>query len=694
MIIRDRPTIPDSGLFRPGFIFEPSKLRTVSARTSALDTLVYGVDVQSGDIRGSSPSYALVTFDGETVDRDVVSWRRLLRAINENEPDFLATDNIYELAEDKSALIEFLRRLPDSSTLVQVTGDERPEPLARVANRHDVPYAKDPMAEAEAAARLAARNIGYEVSAFTDTTQVKISRGRSTGKGGWSEDRFTRRIHGSVKRRTREIQSALDEAGLDYTRDITEKYGGFSNAVFTVDAAPSDIPVGTDRSGDVRVSIERERQDGIEFHPLATRRDYVIIGVDPGTTTAVAVLGLDGDPHEVWSSRTASPADVIEWIVERGRPLLVATDVRPIPDAVEKLRRSFDAAEWRPENDLPVDEKLHRTRNHGYENDHERDALAAALFAHDAIADRIERVNRRVPPGIEPGEVLSQVLTDDRSIETAVASLQETPTEETTESGPEPRELTPEERRINRLESRIDRLESHIDDLEATIEAKDDTIAEYEQELETARREERQEVRERREVSRLKRETDRLERVVEEEREQREALEEKFERLKALWKLDHDDFDTIAENTEQSLVSLKPVEQFTLEAIESADAEFGLAKGDVIFLRDASGAGQQTAERLAEIEPRAILKHGGLSEAADQVLFEHSIPVGPAEEVTIREIDELAVAREADVEAVIDEWEDRASVRERHRNAEMVDRVISAHRAERRDVPPSELLDN
>ena len=204
-------------------------------RTSALDSLVFGVDIQSGDVRGDSPSYAVVAFDGENIDRDVVSHRKLRRLVERERPAILATDNMYELAADKDELVHFLRALPTETKLVQVTGAERPEPLSRVASRHGVPYGKKPMKEAEAAARLAAVNVGYEVSAFTDTTTVKVSRGRSTGKGGWSQDRYTRRIHGSVKRRSREIADRLKQAGLEYEVDPTEKYGGYSNAVFTVE---------------------------------------------------------------------------------------------------------------------------------------------------------------------------------------------------------------------------------------------------------------------------------------------------------------------------------------------------------------------------------------------------------------------------------------------------------------------------
>ena len=655
----------------------------MSTRTAALDAVIFGVDIQSGDVRGDSPSYALVVFDGEEIERDVVSYRKLRRRIDEEEPALLATDNMYELAEDKDALIHFLGSLPAGTRLVQVTGAEQPEPLSRVASRHGVPYGKDPMQEAEAAARLAAANVGHEVTAFTDTTEVKVARGRSTGGGGgWSEDRYTRRIHGSVKRRTREVESELDDAGLEYEREVTEKYGGFSNAIFTVEARPEEIPVSAGRSGDIRVEIERKRRDGIEFRPLAKRREHVIVGIDPGTTTAVAVLGLEGEVLDVLSTRTADTAAVIEWIVERGRPLLVAADVTPMPGTVEKIRRSFDAAGWTPDRDLPVDVKKHRTREVGYDNDHERDAIAAALGAYDAHVDQFERVAAKVPPRQELGTVLSRVIADEESVEAVLEDLQDDDADDEEEHEHVERELTAEERRIKQLDGQVERLQDHVETLEETIEAKDDRIDELEDELSNARREERREARERREVTRLERENDRLERELESERETVEELEGKLDRLKALWKLDHSNFADIAEK-KAGLVPVKVIEQFTTDDIEAAHERFGLAEDDVILLRDASGAGRSTAERLAEIDPKVVLRNGQLSGMADRVLFEREVPVAPADLVTVQEVDELAVARESEIEDAIADWEERAAERERQQSAEMVDRLISEHRADR-----------
>ncbi|AFK17890.1 DUF460 domain-containing protein [Haloferax mediterranei ATCC 33500] len=683
-------------------------------RTSALDSVVFGVDIQSGDIRGDSPSYALVVLDTRDtesdevrIERDVVSFRKLRRLIERDEPAIVATDNMYELAADKDDLVRFLRWLPHETRLVQVTGSERPEPLSRVASRHGVPYGKEPMKEAEAAARLALANVGYEVAAFENTTTVKVSRGRSTGKGGWSQDRYTRRIHGSVKKQARKVEAALDEANLDFERDVTEKYGGYSQALFTVEARPQDIPVSTHRSGDTRVEIERERRDGIEFEPLVKRRDRVIVGIDPGTTTAVAVVGFDGRVLDVHSTRTADTAAVIEWIIERGRPSLVAADVQPMPETVEKFRRSFDAAGWAPPSDIPVDEKLHRTRDIDYENDHERDALAAALFAFDDHEDQFERISRKVPADVDREEVIARVLVREESVEAVLREMNDDgddTSDEPDETAHEEPELTPEEREIRDLKSRVNRLESHVEDLSETIEEKDEIIDEYKDELSEARREERREARERREINRLERENGRLERKVESLESENEELTEKLDRLKSLWKLDHSNFADVntngiltsdsewevaerkseANESGGNLVPVKIVEQFTNGALDETVEQYGIAAGDVVYLRDASGAGRTTAERLADFDPRVVLRAGNLSEVADEVLFEAEIPVAPADGVAIQEIDELAVARESDVAAAIADWEDRAEERQKEQQKEMVDQIISEHRAENR----------
>jgi predicted RNase H-like nuclease (RuvC/YqgF family) len=326
--------------------------------------------------------------------------------------------------------------------------------------------------------------------------------------------------------------------------------------------------------------------------------------------------------------------------------------------------------------------KKHRTRETGYDNDHERDAIAAALGAYDAHADQFDRVAAKVPPRQDLGAVIERVVADEQSVESVLADLADDEDDEETEAESVDNEPTPEQRRIRQLEGQVEQLQEHVERLEAQVEERDERIAEYEEELSEAKREERREARERREVTRLERENRRLERELDEERDRVEALEGKLERLKELWKLDHSDFADVSEKR-AGLVPVKVIDQFTTDDIEAAHEQFGLAEDDVVLLRDASGAGWSSAERLAEVNPRVVLRNGQLSDMADRVLFDHDVPVAPAELVTVQEVDELAVARESEVEDAIADWEDRASERERQQSAEMVDRLISEHRADR-----------
>ena len=286
----------------------------MNTRTSALESTIFGVDVQSGDVRGDAPSYALVVLDDDGIERDVVTGRKLRRRIESDAPAIVATDNMYELAADKDALIHFLGDLPHGTRLVQVTGDEQPEPLSRVAKRHGVPYGKDPMQEAEAAARLAAANVGHEVTAFEDTTTVKVSRGRSTGKGGWSEDRHTRRMHGAVKRRAREIESTLDTRSTDEWMDVLVEAGVPAAPINDVDDALDNEQVRARNvvqefdDGDRTVPviehpINYERADsGFESPPprlgADTRAVFRELGYDEDHLDELAAAGVFGEQED------------------------------------------------------------------------------------------------------------------------------------------------------------------------------------------------------------------------------------------------------------------------------------------------------------------------------------------------------------------------------------------------------------
>ena len=201
------------------------------------------------------------------------------------------------------------------------------------------------------------------------------------------------RFMGPCTLRSREIEMELVAAGLKYTKKETRAFGGCSRVAFSVQAMRDQIPVPTYRGADVQVRIEGRRLDRIRFRPLSAKPRFLIVGIDPGTTTAVAALDLEGNLLHLSShSRQTSMADIVESLFRVGKPLIIASDVHDMPYSVEKIRRAFNAVAYTPKSDMSVESKLEIASSFPYANDHERDALSAALDAFRQVRNKFQNV--------------------------------------------------------------------------------------------------------------------------------------------------------------------------------------------------------------------------------------------------------------------------------------------------------------
>lgn len=108
---------------------------------------------------------------------------------------------------------------------------------------------------------------------------------------------------------------------------------------------------------------------------------YLIVGIDPGTTTGIAILNFNGELLELLSSKNIGLKGVIEKIIDRGKASLIATDVNPCPTFVSNLATKLGAKLFVPKESLHVQEKNILTKNYKVMDNHQRDALAAAITA-------------------------------------------------------------------------------------------------------------------------------------------------------------------------------------------------------------------------------------------------------------------------------------------------------------------------
>ncbi|MCL5427790.1 MAG: DUF460 domain-containing protein [Candidatus Marsarchaeota archaeon] len=119
---------------------------------------------------------------------------------------------------------------------------------------------------------------------------------------------------------------------------------------------------------------------------------HIIVGIDPGKTSAIACLDLNGRPVMLRTGRHAG----LEWFVglihEAGSPAVVACDKRNADHTASRLAAIFDAVLFSPREDIRVAKKDELRRAMKTRNHHERDALTAAVTAYNAFANKLNQV--------------------------------------------------------------------------------------------------------------------------------------------------------------------------------------------------------------------------------------------------------------------------------------------------------------
>ncbi|WAI02134.1 DUF460 domain-containing protein [Methanogenium organophilum] len=633
---------------------------------------VFGIDIIHGSVRsrGERPRFALVIRDdGEERETTEVSVFRLLRLIAREEPDILAVDSVQEIARDQKALFSFLQSLPPRTMLVQSTGGEKQESLPRVAARYNLKFNRfDPFAEARASAVVAELGGGAEVVAFENTTDVTVSRGRSLGKGGWSQNRYARKVHGAVRQTAREVEETLREQGLSYITEEVKAFGGLGRVHFVVSSPREDVPVRNVRSADVQVKVAGRRLDRIRYRTRGGGQRYLFVGIDPGTTVGIAAVTLDGEPVLVKSSRTMAMPDVIEALYTAGRPLVVATDVHPMPASVERIRRAFSAVAYTPKADRTVEEKKALCGDIPYGNDHERDSLSAAMDAFRAYQPKFRNVTKRVPAGHDMDEVRAGVVRG-LSLEQILGKKVPSPVEE--EEGEEVPAPGPRDDRLLQLDGMVKSLRGHVADLQAEGEAKDLEIARLNALMERERGKESRSLRKDAEVAKLDTIIANQKKKLRREERRTKKLRKQVDRLRRL----------ATSQTGDDRLLVKATESLSRDAIRQVDADFGIAEGDIITVKTTAGWGTTVLDTLAEMRIRALVGDG--DERLKDACLERGIVLLHPKAIGLEVRGPVGSADASRFAAAEEAWQKEIARYEQGKKSEMIESIFREYRTER-----------
>jgi hypothetical protein len=109
----------------------------------------------------------------------------------------------------------------------------------------------------------------------------------------------------------------------------------------------------------------------------------LIVGIDPGITSGIAVLDLKGNLLGITSKRYVKKGFLVEYSTKFGTPIIIATDVNPPPKTVKKLAKTLGCKLYYPEVSLSNLEKVKLVKKYDEETGgyHQKDALAAGIKA-------------------------------------------------------------------------------------------------------------------------------------------------------------------------------------------------------------------------------------------------------------------------------------------------------------------------
>lgn len=194
---------------------------------------------------------------------------------------------------------------------------------------------------------------------------------------------------------------------------------------------------------------------------MENRKD-LIVGIDPGTTSSIAILNLKGKLESKMSKKNFGKEEIIRKIASKGRPVLIGVDISSPPSLAEKISHSFNAKLFSPEKDLQIKEKEELTREYDVKNSHERDALASAINAFNFHKPKLKKVEKIISElSLYPYEerIKSLILKEEiENISSAIERIVESEEKEEEEK----EEKVEKKKGRDELENEIKKLKSNL----------------------------------------------------------------------------------------------------------------------------------------------------------------------------------------------------------------------------------------
>ena len=358
----------------------------------------------------------------------------------------------------------------------------------------------------------------------------------------------------------------------------------------------------------------------------------LIIGVDPGITCGLAVIDFDANLIVLKSKRATTINEIIHQVTDLGRPMIVASDVRPTPGFVKKVASKLNALIFVPKVLMKEDKKRELVQKYMVDYDerikdtHTGDALAAALKAYNYYKDKFLQIEFSKKNSQMDLDKIRGLVIKGMKIKEAIDSLKKEKKIDSTITIHQKRKsidkkirdnLIKKSMEIKKLKTENKKLIDEIKRLEFEILKSREFTERKNKEFESAIMKDRLIQLQKKEIKSL---NTRLRKLESPDLNIKEENIEVIEQLEA----------------ERKIIFLKPIRKFSFSYVNEAINKFCIASEDVPILLDASGGGRSAAQSLIDVGIKAIVTCTTMSHHAEDRFIEKNVPVLPSKQIEIK----------------------------------------------------------
>jgi hypothetical protein len=284
-------------------------------------------------------------------------------------------------------------------------------------------------------------------------------------------------------------------------------------------------------------------------------------------------------------------------------------------------------------------------------NDHERDALSAALEAYRHYNHKFQHILKRVPPGQDLDEVRAGMIRG-HSLEQVIGELKVVTRLPKIEE-PVVQADRKSDERVRILDGMVKRLRGYVRELQEEIKGKEHEIIRFQSRIRKIRSIHEKDIVKDAEIANRDLTIQTLKKRLRHEERSNRNLKKKIERQNRIEELDRS----------SDSIPVKMLGAFTKDAVRALSDDPGISEGDVLYVLRIDGWGRTVIREIGDMGVKAVITGPGLTSHADPQLqaacMEQNIPLIDGGELPILIRGKIGSAGKTPFEISLKRWQEK-----------------------------------